>query len=64
VEANVGDKVIVRSRHVGIPERVGEIIEVRGSSGAPPYVVRWEDAHEALFVPGPDTVIEHSRRAS
>jgi hypothetical protein len=38
---------------------MGEIIEVRGAGGEPPYLVRFEDGHSALMFPGPDAVIEH-----
>ncbi|MFE9454549.1 DUF1918 domain-containing protein [Streptomyces sp. NPDC006739] len=58
MRANVGDRIIVHSRAVGIPEQTGEIIEVRGADGAPPYVVRFGDGHESLIFPGPDTVIQ------
>jgi hypothetical protein len=35
-------------------------VEARGPNGAPPFVVRWDDAgHDVLFFPGTDTVIEH-----
>ena len=43
MQASVGDRIIVRATHVGGPNRDGEIIEVRGSGGGPPYVVRWSD---------------------
>ena len=37
----------------------GEILEVRGKDGTPPYVVRWFDTgHEALVFPGPDATIQ------
>lgn len=58
MEAHVGDRLIVRSHHVGAPDRIGEIVEVRGSEGNPPYVVRWGDSgHEGLFFPGSDATI-------
>jgi len=42
------------------PGRDGEILEVRGEDGGPPYVVRWSDnGHEALVFPGPDAVVQH-----
>jgi hypothetical protein len=28
------------------------VLEVKGAGGEPPYVVRWDDGHEAVFVPG------------
>ena len=44
--------------HVNDHERDGEILEVRGENGEPPYVVRWFDTgHEALVFPGPDASI-------
>jgi hypothetical protein len=55
-----GDRIIVRSMHVGEPDRDGEVLEVRGKDGAPPYLVRWSDSgHEGLLFPGPDTQIHH-----
>jgi hypothetical protein len=60
MRASVGDRIIVRSAHVGEAQREGEIIEVRGANGAPPYLVRWSDgAHEGLVFPGPDSEIRH-----
>ena len=56
----VGDHIIVKSRHLAEPDRDGEILEVRGPDGGPPYVVRWSgDGHEGLFFPGPDAVCQH-----
>ena len=45
---------MVEGRSVGNARRDGEVIEVRGDDGAPPYVVRWSDGHEGLTFPGPD----------
>jgi hypothetical protein len=60
MHATVGDRLIVRSLHVGEPDRDGEVLEVRGADGAPPYLVRWsEDGHEGLFFPGSTTVVHH-----
>jgi uncharacterized protein DUF1918 len=39
--------------------RLGEIVEVRGTAGAPPYLVRFPDGRETLVFPGPDCVVEH-----
>ena len=58
MQAAVGDRLLVHGRTVGTRDRVGEIIEVRGNNGAPPYVVRFSDGHESLVYPGPDCVIE------
>ena len=54
MQAQVGDRLVVEGRNVGIKRRDGEVIEVRGADGAPPYVVRWPDGHEGLTFPGPD----------
>lgn len=54
MQAHVGDHLVVEGRNVGNARRDGEVIEVRGEDGAPPYVVRWSDGHEGLTFPGPD----------
>jgi hypothetical protein len=54
MQAQVGDRIVVEGRSVGNAKRDGEVIEVRGTDGAPPYVVRWADGHEGLTFPGPD----------
>ena len=59
MRAMVGDRIHVHGRTVGSTDRFGEIVEVRGSDGAPPYVVRYADGHESLFYPGSDCVVEH-----
>ena len=63
--ARSGDRLVVRSLHVGGPVRDGEILEVRHDDGSPPYLVRWSDTgHEALVFPGPDAFVEHPDAAS
>jgi effector-binding domain-containing protein len=58
--AAVGDRIVVRSVHLDGPVRDGEIVEVHGQHGAPPYVVRWSDTgHETLFFPGADATVRH-----
>jgi hypothetical protein len=58
LRASVGDWIHVAGTHVSDHERDGEILEVRGENGTPPYVVRWSDTgHEALVFPGPDASI-------
>jgi hypothetical protein len=58
----VGDRFHVRGKSVGHPARTGEIVEVRGTGGEPPYVVRFDDGHTSLVYPGPDAIIEHQAR--
>jgi hypothetical protein len=62
MQATVGDRLHVRAHVVGERDRYGEVIEVRGKDGAPPYLVRFADGHESLMYPGPDCVIERPER--
>lgn len=62
MEAATGDRIRVHGHIVGHPDRQGEIIEVRGNRGEPPYLVRFEDGQTTLMFPGPDSVIEHVPR--
>jgi len=58
--ADRGDRLVIRSQHVDEAVRDGEILEVRGPQGGPPYLVRWSDnGHETLVYPGPDAQVEH-----
>jgi Domain of unknown function (DUF1918) len=59
VQATVGDHIEVRGHKVGDGGRRGEIIDIKGPGGNPPYVVRWSDGHEGIFFPGPDAEVEH-----
>lgn len=64
MKATAGDRLIIRGHTVGRAERRATIIEVRGTDGGPPYLVRWDDdPHERptehLFFPGPDADVEH-----
>jgi hypothetical protein len=54
MQAKVGDRIVVESHKVGQARREGEILEVRGDDGSPPYVIRWDDGHEGLTFPGAD----------
>ncbi|MFI6997092.1 DUF1918 domain-containing protein [Nocardia sp. NPDC050175] len=56
--ANVGDRLLVHGHVVGQGDRHGEIIEVRGPEGSPPYLVRYADGRESLVYPGPDAIVE------
>lgn len=63
MHATIGDRLHVHSNAVGTTDRVGEILEVRGPNGGPPYRVRYPDGHESLVYPGPDCVVEPSEDA-
>lgn len=64
MQANPGDRIVIKGHRLGEPDRDCEVIEVHGVDGGPPYVVRWGDTgHETLFFPGPDAsvkVYEHT----
>jgi hypothetical protein len=64
MQAMVGDRLHVHGKTVGQRDRMGEIVEVRGQGGGPPYVVRFEDGHTGLVYPGPDAVVEPAGDAS
>jgi hypothetical protein len=57
MNATAGDELTVKGRHQGDGERHGEIIEVHGADGSPPYLVRWRDGRESVFFPSADTVV-------
>ena len=54
MKAQVGDSLVADSNKVGAATKRGEIVEVRGEDGGPPYVVKWSDGHEGLVYPGTD----------
>jgi len=60
MHAEVGDEIVVRGRHVGDEDRKGVIIEVHGEGGAPPYLVRWDNGHDSVFMPSSDSLVEHN----
>ncbi|HET7486706.1 MAG TPA: DUF1918 domain-containing protein [Acidimicrobiales bacterium] len=63
MQASVGDRIVIKGHHVGEATRDCEVVEVRGSDGAPPYLVRWGDSgHETLFFPGADAAVQHYER--
>lgn len=57
MRANVGDRLVVEGKTVDTPRKDGEVLEVQGEDGGPPYLVRWSDGHEGLTFPGPDAHI-------
>jgi hypothetical protein len=62
MQAEIGDHLHVHSNSVGARDRVAEIVEIQGSDGQPPYLVRFEDGHESLVFPGSDCVVEKPAR--
>jgi Domain of unknown function (DUF1918)/Rv2632c-like len=57
MKASVGDRIVMAGEQVDRPTRDGEVLEVRGADGAPPYLVRWSDGHTGLLYPGPGSVL-------
>jgi hypothetical protein len=60
MHATIGDRLHIHSHTDGDADRSGQILEVRGKSGTPPYLVRFEDGHTSLVFPGPDATVEPS----
>jgi hypothetical protein len=60
MHAVVGDRVRIHGRTVGAAERLGEVVEVRGSDDSPLLVVRYDDGHQAILSPGGDCEIVHA----
>ncbi|WP_055564139.1 DUF1918 domain-containing protein [Streptomyces atriruber] len=63
MRATVGDELVVHGRIVGQHDRIAQVVEVLGTDGGPPYRVRFEDGHETVMSPGPDTVVRHQNPA-
>jgi hypothetical protein len=61
MKAAVGDELTVKGRHQGDADRRGQIIEIHGEGGSPPFLVRWNDGHESVFFPSADTLVEHRK---
>ncbi|HEX9865715.1 MAG TPA: DUF1918 domain-containing protein [Acidimicrobiia bacterium] len=64
MHAKVGDHLVIKGHHVGDIEKDGEIIEVHGAGGEPPFLVRWADEErESLVFPGSDAIVEHLKKS-
>jgi hypothetical protein len=63
MNANVGDRIVVRGHKVGDHDREGVILEVHGAGGDPPFLVRWSDGHEGLVFPGTDAIVGREQPA-
>jgi hypothetical protein len=64
MQASTGDQLVILSARLDQPVRDGEILEVHGDGGQPPYLVRWsDDGHTTLVCPGPDAQVHsaHTR---
>ena len=59
LRARAGDRITIHGHYLGEPQRDGEILEVLGGEGRPPYLVRWEDGHVSLLYPSSDAFVQH-----
>ncbi|WP_020579283.1 DUF1918 domain-containing protein [Actinopolymorpha alba] len=57
MHASVGDRIVIRTGTLDQPPREGVVREVLGGKEAEHYLVGWNDGHESLLYPGPDTQI-------
>lgn len=57
MKASVGDRIVLAGEQVDRPTRDGQIVEVQGADGGPPFLVRWSDGHTGLIYPGPGSVL-------
>jgi hypothetical protein len=63
VKAAPGDRIVIRSRILVKPVRDGEVVQVLGWGGGPPYLVRWSDEDRlVLIVPGRDAHVMRRAR--
>ena len=55
MHARPGDQLVIKGHRMGQPDRRGEVLDVRGPDGGPPFVVRWDDTgHTTILYPGTD----------
>ncbi len=59
MRAQVGDWLVTEGRDVEHHARKARILSVSSPDGTPPYRVRWDDGHEGLVYPGPDSHVIH-----
>lgn len=64
MNAHKGDKLLMHGRIVGQQDRVGEIVEVMGDRGEPPYRIKFDDGHECVMSPGPDSVVRPGKTSA
>jgi hypothetical protein len=57
MKAQPGDRIILAASHIDQATRHGEVIEVGGKDGDPPYLIRWADGHTGLLYPGPGAIL-------
>lgn len=60
MQVKTGDRLVIHGKTVGAPSEHGEVTEVRGADGGPPYMVRFDDGSVRLIFPGPDCELEQA----
>lgn len=64
MQASVGDRIVVYGGTADETVRAGEILEVHGMEGAPPYLVQWDDGRKGLYLPEARARVQHFTPAS
>lgn len=65
LRASAGDRLVIRAHHTGEAEHDGEILEVLGPEGSPPFVVRWkDDGRVSRLYPSSDAYVQHFEHES
>ena len=54
MQRHVADRLVVRGNRTS---RVGVILEIVEGTGQERYRVRWNDGHESMISPGPDSSV-------
>ncbi|GAA4997554.1 hypothetical protein GCM10023317_27930 [Actinopolymorpha pittospori] len=57
MHASIGDQVLIRTGTLDRPPRHGVVRDVLGDPDCEHFLVGWDDGHESLLYPGPDTQV-------
>ncbi|MHA6794543.1 DUF1918 domain-containing protein [Pseudonocardia bannensis] len=57
MRAAIGDEIVINTVTLDQPPRRGEVLEVLGADETSHYRVRWQDGHESILYPGPDSMV-------
>ena len=57
MHASIGDRILIRTGSLDRPSRQGTVRNVLGERDAEHFLVGWDDGHESLLYPGPDTQV-------
>ena len=61
MKAKTGDRLRFLGHQVGRPDHYGRVVKVIGPDGDPPYLVEFDDGHQAEVYPGSDCELEHAK---